>query len=680
LNQYKDLAMKTIHRPKVLIQAKSILIFRHMKKKRKNPLLSSGILLIFSTTLVLLSVYVLKPQFQKDKEQKDSSSLLWKNAKRDKITELFISTIDQSFTLKRKDDSKSWSLETNGKNFDADTSSVDSLISGLLSTKKEDSVQIDSTRSGLQAPVVRIKVTYKDEKNQKNESEILIGEDSPVDYQSYAQWANEKTPFMVSKTLKSVTNKKAADFRNKKVFNSNLADLKSITVKGKNPFSLVLGEGGKWFIKSGKRNLLADTGLVSDWLNTLQGIKVISFVEDTKNKKILDKYGLSQSAHQITFETLKNEKIDWLVSQQKIKKDNKTYAVTSTHETLYEMPSSLMSEFSKDYSDLRKKTLITLEKDKIQRIKYFSKDLQIELQKEASNWKGTHTLRGQKSQGTCKPDAVQKMINALSLIKADKFIEKSPRDPSLGIGKVKIEITEAPNKTVSLEIGDKNLQNSFPIWETSFEDPILSSLNFEELFSVNPDILLDKKELDKSPSPGASSSQGQRKIMKLEKSVNSVSELKKLPAPIVEKGAKYTVVFNFKNGRKLKGEFDSDKAPYTVSNFIHLARNHFYDGTVFHRVIRDFVLQGGDPTGSGRGGPGWMFDNEDNDLKHLRGSLSMAHAGRNTNGSQFFIVLQPQPHLDGVHTVFGKITEGLNELDLVKQGDQLATVEIFQEK
>ncbi|MEI7440399.1 MAG: peptidylprolyl isomerase [bacterium] len=138
------------------------------------------------------------------------------------------------------------------------------------------------------------------------------------------------------------------------------------------------------------------------------------------------------------------------------------------------------------------------------------------------------------------------------------------------------------------------------------------------------------------------------------------------------------MVFNFKNGRKLKGEFNSDKAPYTVSNFIHLARNHFYDGTVFHRVIRDFVLQGGDPTGSGRGGPGWMFNNEDNDLKHLRGSLSMAHAGRDTNGSQFFIVLQPQPHLDGVHTVFGRITEGLDELDLVKQGDQLATVEVFQ--
>lgn len=651
-----------------------------MKKKRKNPLLSSGILLIVSTALVLLSVYVLKPQFQKDKEQQDSSTLLWKNAKRDKISELFISTIDQSFTLKKKEDSKSWSLETNGKSFDADTSSVDSLISGLLSTKKEDSVQIDSTRSGLQAPVVRLKITYKDEKNLKAESEILIGEDSPVDYQSYAQWAHEKTPFMVSKTLKTISNKKAVDFRNKKVFSLHLADLKSITVKGKKPFTLLLGEGGKWFAQVGKRNLLADTGLSSDWLNTLQNIKALSFAEETKDKKNLDKYGLSKTDNKITFVTLKNEKIEWLFSQQKTQNNSKTYAVSSTQETIYEMPSSLISEVNKDYADLRQKRLITLEKDKIEKIKYVSKELQIELQKEGTIWKGTHTLRSQKTQGTFKVDAVQKILNSLSLIKGERFVEKSPRDPSLAIGKAKIEITQAPNKTTSLEIGHKTPQKEFPLWEASFEDPILSSIAFDNLFAENPDTLLDKKELDKSPSPGASSTKGQKKLMKLEKSVNSVSELKKLPAPIVEKGAKYTVVFNFKNGRKLKGEFDSDKAPYTVSNFIHLARNHFYDGTVFHRVIRDFVLQGGDPTGSGRGGPGWMFDNEDNDLKHLRGSFSMAHAGRNTNGSQFFIVLQPQPHLDGVHTVFGRITEGLDELDLVKQGDQLATVEIFQEK
>jgi peptidyl-prolyl cis-trans isomerase B (cyclophilin B) len=651
-----------------------------MKKKRNNPLLGSGILLIASIALVLLSVYVLKPQFQKDKEQKDSSTLLWKNAKRDQISEIFISTIDQSFTLKRKEDSKSWSLETNGKSFEADTSSVDSFISSLISTKKEDSVQIDSTKSGLQAPVVRLKVTYKDEKNQKIETEILIGEDSPVDYQSYAQWAHENTPFMVSKTLKSVSNKKAADFRNKKVFNANLADLKSIQTMGKKTFSLELGEGGKWFIQTGKRKLLADKGAASDWLSSLNNIKALSFPENTKDKKNLEKYGLSKAENKISFLTLKNEKTDWMISKDKNQKESKVYSTNNKSETIYEMPPSLISEVNKDYDDLRHKQLISLDKNKIEKITYDSKDLKISLHKEGDRWIGTHSFRNQKTEGTFKADAVQKMLNSLSLIKADKFLEKSPRETSLGIGKAKIEIIESSSKTILLEIGSKTPQKEYPLWAATFEDPILSSIAFEDLFSETPGKLLDKKELDKSPPAGASSVQGQKKLMKLEKSVNSVSELKKLPAPIVEKGAKYTVVFNFKNGRKLKGEFDSDKAPYTVSNFIHLARNHFYDGTVFHRVIRDFVLQGGDPTGSGRGGPGWMFDNEDNDLKHLRGSFSMAHAGRNTNGSQFFIVLQPQPHLDGVHTVFGRITEGLNELDLVKQGDQLATVEIFQEK
>lgn len=129
---------------------------------------------------------------------------------------------------------------------------------------------------------------------------------------------------------------------------------------------------------------------------------------------------------------------------------------------------------------------------------------------------------------------------------------------------------------------------------------------------------------------------------------------------------------------ELEIEFDAEKAPYTVSNFIHLARNGFYNNVKFHRVIPDFVVQGGDPTGTGTGGPGWMFDNEDNDLKHIRGALSMAHAGRDTNGSQFFIVLSPQPHLDGLHTVFGRVTKGTEKLDEIKQGDYMKKVEVFE--
>ncbi len=119
-------------------------------------------------------------------------------------------------------------------------------------------------------------------------------------------------------------------------------------------------------------------------------------------------------------------------------------------------------------------------------------------------------------------------------------------------------------------------------------------------------------------------------------------------------------------------------APQTVNNFIFLAREGFYDGVAFHRVIADFMIQGGDPTGSGRSGPGYRFADETqgNPLKHGTGSLSMANAGPDTNGSQFFITHAPQPHLDGKHTVFGKVIEGQDVVDAIRQGERMLRVVI----
>ncbi len=119
-------------------------------------------------------------------------------------------------------------------------------------------------------------------------------------------------------------------------------------------------------------------------------------------------------------------------------------------------------------------------------------------------------------------------------------------------------------------------------------------------------------------------------------------------------------------------------APKTVNNFVFLAREGFYDGLIFHRVIGDFMIQGGDPTGSGRGGPGYKFEDETsgNPLKHGVGSLSMANSGPNSNGSQFFITHSPQPHLDGKHTVFGKVIAGMSAVNSVSQGDKIMKVTI----
>lgn len=119
-------------------------------------------------------------------------------------------------------------------------------------------------------------------------------------------------------------------------------------------------------------------------------------------------------------------------------------------------------------------------------------------------------------------------------------------------------------------------------------------------------------------------------------------------------------------------------APKTVNNFVFLAREGFYDGVSFHRVISDFVIQGGDPTGTGSGGLGYRFEDETkgNPLKHEAKVISMANAGPNTNGSQFFITHSPQPHLNGRHTVFGKVTKGAEVVDAIRQGDKMIKVEI----
>ena len=115
-------------------------------------------------------------------------------------------------------------------------------------------------------------------------------------------------------------------------------------------------------------------------------------------------------------------------------------------------------------------------------------------------------------------------------------------------------------------------------------------------------------------------------------------------------------------------ELYDDEAPKTVKNFVSLARRGFYDGVMFHRVIPDFMIQGGDPTGTGRGGPGYQFDDEPNEHKVVRGALAMANAGPNTNGSQFFIVTtSAAPWLDGKHTVFGRVRRGMDVVDEISQ-------------
>ncbi|WP_449536815.1 peptidylprolyl isomerase [Ferdinandcohnia sp. Marseille-Q9671] len=137
----------------------------------------------------------------------------------------------------------------------------------------------------------------------------------------------------------------------------------------------------------------------------------------------------------------------------------------------------------------------------------------------------------------------------------------------------------------------------------------------------------------------------------------------------------------FENGEKIVAELYQNEAPGTVANFEKLANEGFYNGLTFHRVIPGFVAQGGCPRGNGTGGPGYTIkcETEGNPHKHVAGALSMAHAGKDTGGSQFFIVHEPQPHLDGVHTVFGQVIEGLDSVYRIHQGDVMKEVKVWEE-
>jgi peptidyl-prolyl cis-trans isomerase B (cyclophilin B) len=147
----------------------------------------------------------------------------------------------------------------------------------------------------------------------------------------------------------------------------------------------------------------------------------------------------------------------------------------------------------------------------------------------------------------------------------------------------------------------------------------------------------------------------------------------------IDADKKYSATLTTSRGEIVCELFAKD-APKTVNNFVFLAREKFYDGTVFHRVINDFMIQGGDPTGTGRGGPGYRFEDEfkGNPHKHKVGTLSMANAGPGTNGSQFFITHVETAYLDPKHTVFGQVIKGQDVVNAVRQGDALNSVTITE--
>jgi cyclophilin family peptidyl-prolyl cis-trans isomerase len=152
----------------------------------------------------------------------------------------------------------------------------------------------------------------------------------------------------------------------------------------------------------------------------------------------------------------------------------------------------------------------------------------------------------------------------------------------------------------------------------------------------------------------------------------SVQQYDAYPAMVIESTRKYFATFTMANGDEFTVELYADKAPLAVNSFVFLAREGYFDGVTFHRVLEGFMAQGGDPTGTGRGGPGYQFVNEDSDLTFdTPGVVAMANAGRDTNGSQFFITFDAVPQLNGGYTIFGQVIEGMEVVNGITRRDPL---------
>jgi peptidyl-prolyl cis-trans isomerase B (cyclophilin B) len=160
-----------------------------------------------------------------------------------------------------------------------------------------------------------------------------------------------------------------------------------------------------------------------------------------------------------------------------------------------------------------------------------------------------------------------------------------------------------------------------------------------------------------------------------------MAQYDKYPDMLIDKSKTYAVHINTNKGT-IKVNLFTDRAPKTVNNFVFLAKEKFFDGVTFHRVLDNFMIQGGDPTGTGRGGPGYRWDDEASALaiKHEKGSLSMANAGVNTNGSQFFITHVVTDWLDGKHAVFGKVIgdDDQKVVNSIEQGDYINTIDVIE--
>jgi peptidyl-prolyl cis-trans isomerase B (cyclophilin B) len=648
---------------------------------RKHPFRSSLYLLASAIIIGLFSFYVVKPQIKEDKEVERQEGLLFPQLKKEELLsiQIFKENSEQPLRLLRDaSDEKKWLVEAE-KTFQADAESVAAILTSISNAKIDEGKFEGKDLSSISLEPAKFKIVLENKSG--NRQTLLIGADTPVNYSFYAKWADNDKVFLASRPLRFSIDKTLEDFRNKKVFKEDLNQIKELSISTakssvltKQKLHFYEQRKGHW--KNKKDDIILDAAEISKWIEDLNATKVIAFPNDNPQKK--QDFNLNKPIATLQLDLHNDSSKTWFLASKKDKdQKEKFYWSQKNHDSVYEVNKNFVDHFKNNLFHFRPKKISFFDPNDAQEMIIHKGKQSIVLKKENEEWLGLSTATPSFN-GKGKKEVIEKTLKHFSNLVALKYHDQdSLKSLQLDSPQLEVEIKgKGENSSLmKLKIGKALSEDEAVVLSNLIESPASTLIQMDQDISFNPEFYIEKtiqKTADKKPAAGKDT------FKMLEPTVKEMSELKKLPAPIVEKGKLYTAKMELSNGMNLEIEFDAEKAPYTVSNFVHLARNGFYNNVKFHRVIADFVVQGGDPTGTGSGGPGWKFDNEDNDLKHLRGALSMAHAGRNTNGSQFFIVLAPQPHLDGLHTVFGKVTVGTEKLDEIKQGDSMKKVEVFE--
>ncbi len=490
----------------------------------------------------------------------------------------------------------------------------------------------------------------------------------------------------------------------------NPAEAASISLRKGDQSVLMKNIDASWFVIEGYEKP-ADPMVIEQTLEKINTFKKYDIVSQNKDKQATFEVDNETGLHVIISNADSSVLADFFVGKSG-PYYNSTYLRTKGSDEVILINDNLRAAFTPWTGKWVDRTIFDIPQDTISQFELTFGGQTVLLQKDQNgNWNGVAP-----KEFTPKTEEVNRMIRAFSTLKTNDFAP--PEIANVENPDVIVKATLDSGEVKVLRIGEQDSQKQFfaqsddkpyvyllaeyrvnmfkkDVDELAQPETIQEAIAQESLVQENENetVVTDND----SKAAGESEPNNESPISKEESSdsilpsppvhdndsVNQSSENDKgepmSSAQIIDDKSLPVVVIETTKG-SITIELNEDKAPNTVANFINLAEKGYYNGLKFHRVIKDFMIQTGDPAGTGAGGPGYTFADEFSDLKHDRGVISMANRGPSTNGSQFFITHVPTPWLDGKHSVFGKVLEGMDVVDKIAQGDVMSKVTVAKKR